>query len=237
MMQTKTADFDFSIKAVDEAEEGSFEGLASPFGGQADAYGDVIEYGAYSDTLARHAKAGTMPLMLWSHDPAEPIGVWTSFEERKGGLFGRGKLLKGIRRADEAHILLRHGAVRGLSIGFRPIEQEPDGKVNRIKKIDLLEVSIVSFPAAPKAQVTAVKSDLQVGWEAFCRALREEEPAPIKDFERLLRDAGCPKAAATFIASKGYAAFIRGEPGEEKKGASNADAIRELRAAMSGFSF
>jgi HK97 family phage prohead protease len=234
MTRTKTLDFDFEIKATDDDGEGSFEGLASPFGGTPDFYGDVVAPGAYADSLATHQRKGTMPLMLWGHDPDQPIGVWKHFYEDGRGLYGKGQLLKGVRKADEAAILVKAGAVRGLSIGYRVIEAVPDGKTTLLKKLDLLEVSIVAFPAAPRARVESIKSEFVTGWDAFARAVRDEELPPIKDFERLLRDAGLPKNVANHIASKGYAHFIRREAGEAKD-ASNADTLRDLRAAVAGF--
>jgi uncharacterized protein len=153
----KTLDFDLQIKAADD--DGRFEGWASPYGGKPDSYGDIIEKTAYDDTLKSHRERGTMPVMLWAHDQGEPIGVWENFESKDDGLYGTGRLIKGVRRADEAHLLMKHGAVRGLSIGYRVVDSVPDGKMTRLKKIDLHEVSIVAIPAADRARIVHVKNN------------------------------------------------------------------------------
>jgi HK97 family phage prohead protease len=238
-MTTKSLDFTFDIKSSDD--EGTFDGYASPFGGPADSYGDVVEPGAYADSLARHRRQGTMPLMLWQHDTNEPIGVWQEFAEDGKGLWGKGKLLRGVQKADEAYIRLKAGAVRGLSIGFREVEAKPDGAVRRLKKLDLLEVSIVSFPAAARARVSNVKSEditnLGERWQAWARSVRDGEPPAIKDFEQLLRDAGVPKSVAVAIASVGYAKSFRGEPegGAKAQHDDAAAMLALLRDAVGAF--
>ena len=90
----------------------------------------------------------------------------------------------------------------------RRVRNSPPDNVRRLKELDLLEVSIVSFPANRRAQVQAVKSERM---EEFAARLRDGDPMPIKEFEDILRDAGVPKSMATRIASVGYAKAIRRE--------------------------
>jgi uncharacterized protein len=232
----KTLDFNLEIKASDQDGEGTFEGLASPFGGPPDSYGDVIEPGAYADTLAKHHRNGTMPIMLWGHDPAEPIGVWKSFHEDGRGLYGKGQLLKGIRRADEAHILLKNRAIRGLSIGYRVVEQEPDGPINRLKKIDLHEVSIVAIAAAPRARVTEIKhSDHYALLRA--RLLAGDLPSD-RELEKGMRDAfDLSNAQAERVVRLFRKGLAQGEPGNEPNDPNALAAVALLRDALKGFSF
>lgn len=229
----KTLDFHLAIKATDAAEEGSFEGLASPFGGKADSYGDVVDPGAYIDSLIKHKRNGTMPVMLWSHNPDEPIGVWKDFSETPNGLYGKGQLLKGIRRADEVHLMLKAGAVRGLSIGYREIEGEQDGDVYRLKKLDLHEVSIVAFPAAPRARVTTVKSD---HLDVLRKRLLAGEPPTDREWEKGMRDAfglsNSEAERAVRLCLKGRA---QGEPGEHETDLRTQATVALLRDALKGF--
>lgn len=204
-MHYKTRDFSLSIKALDA---GQFEGYASVWGVR-DSYNEQVMPGAFVESLAAHKRAGTKPLMLWQHNPDEPIGVWDDLSEDAKGLYCKGQLLAGVRRADEALILLKGGAIQGLSIGYREIDVTPatNTEPRKLIKLNLLEASIVSFPANNRARVDAVKSDEKMA--AFARALRDGEPLPVKDFEDILRDAGVPKSMATAIASRGYANVIR----------------------------
>ncbi|MFC0243666.1 HK97 family phage prohead protease [Rhodopseudomonas telluris] len=227
----RTKDFAFKVKAAGDA--GEIEGYASVFGVR-DSYNEVVMPGAFADSLAKHTREGTYPLMLWQHNPDEPIGVWNELSDDGKGLFGKGKLLQGVRRADEALIMLKAGAIQGMSIGYREVDVEPAdaGGPRKLIKLDLLEASIVSFPANRRARVDAVKSEAALG--DFARRLRDGEPPSIKEFEDILREAGVPKSMAAQIASVGYAKAIRSESdgGEAIKAAVGtlSDAIASLRS-------
>lgn len=137
--------------------DGQFEGYASLFG-VADLGKDVVEPGAFRDSLARRGPGGIK--LLWQHDPAEPIGRWIALAEDARGLFVRGQLSLAVARAREIHALMREGAVDGLSIGFRceKARTEPRSGLRRLERIDLWEISIVTFPMLPQARVSAVKA-------------------------------------------------------------------------------
>ncbi len=174
-----------SIKAADD---GKIDGYGSVFGVR-DQYDDVIAKGAFEKSLIAHRAVGTLPAMLWQHNPSEPIGVWTEMAEDATGLRIRGQLALDTVRGKEAHALLKLGALNGLSIGFMAkqwaYDQEAD--VRTLTEIDLWEVSLVTFPANELARVTSVKS--------------ADMGAP-KDAERILRDAGFSKADATAFVSR-----------------------------------
>jgi hypothetical protein len=147
--------------------DGLFEGYASLFG-VADLGKDVVEPGAFRDSLARRGPGGVK--LLWQHDPAEPIGRWVALSEDARGLFVRGQLSMAVARAREIHALMREGAIDGLSIGFRSekARTEPRSGLRRLERIDLWEISIVTFPMLPQARVSAVKA--RRGAPAFARA-------------------------------------------------------------------
>jgi len=228
----KTLDFALDIKSADD--DGRFEGWASPYEGAPDSYGDIIDKAAYDDTLAKHRANNTMPVMLWAHDQAQPIGVWENFESKDNGLYGVGRLIKGVRRADEAHLLMKNGAVRGLSIGYRVVEAVPDGKMTRLKRVDLHEVSIVAIPAADRARIVHVKnSDDYLLLRA--RLLAGELPSD-RELDKGLK--------ATFDLSNSQAeravrlfrkGLAQGEPENEPNDDQTALAVALLRDALKGF--
>lgn len=136
-------------------EDGAIEGLAWPFG-SADRIGDVIEKGAFA--------AAKLPLpMLFGHDMNDPVGTWDAAEEASDGLRLKGRLLVGeVARAREVRALVRSGAVRGLSIGFRTLKAvNRKGGGRTITGLELLEVSLVTVPMHPGARVTSAKSAIR----------------------------------------------------------------------------
>ncbi|MBQ0822293.1 HK97 family phage prohead protease [Microvirga terrae] len=140
--------------AVDQ--DGVFEGYASLFG-QPDLGKDVVVPGAFAESLRRRGARDVR--LLWQHDPGQPIGRWLRIAEDRRGLRVRGKLNLAVERAREIHALMRDGAVDGLSIGFRVERaraERPTG-LRRLEKLDLWEISVVTFPMLPDARVEAVK--------------------------------------------------------------------------------
>jgi uncharacterized protein len=144
------------LKAVEA--DGSFTGYASRFG-VADLGRDLVLPGAFTESLARRGPRGIK--MLFQHDPAEPIGVWLELREDMHGLYVRGRILPEVARGREVLALMRAGALDGLSIGFRTVEGRSDPKsgVRRLSRVDLWEISVVTFPMLPEARVSAVKNE------------------------------------------------------------------------------
>lgn len=166
-------------------DDGTVEGYGSVFGLR-DTYDDVIQPGAFAASLGAHRAAGTMPAMLWQHDPSEPIGVWSEMVEDEKGLRVKGRLVLDAERGRAAHALLKAGALNGLSIGFMAKQwaYDRDSEVRTLTEIDLWEVSMVTFPAQGRARVTNVKSADVAGI------------ATIRQAEKALRDAGFSTDAA-----------------------------------------
>ncbi|QTH21988.1 HK97 family phage prohead protease [Rhizorhabdus wittichii] len=212
----------FALEVKDITDTGVIEGYASVFGGSPDAYGDVVLPGAFTNTLNKHKRDGTMPLMLWGHQSGElPIGDWVDMKEDRKGLWAKGQLDLDDPVAARVHRAMKRKSVRGLSIGYDTILRERDPKkpgVNFLKELDLWEVSPVNFPANRAAQITHIKS-----------IAGADHLPTLPEFEDFLREAGFSKSQATAIASKGLAPLLRGEPG------STPDAVKALRAAVDGF--
>jgi HK97 family phage prohead protease len=144
------------LKRVDP--DGTFAGYASLFNTE-DMGRDIVLPGAFRDSLAKRGAAGIR--LLYQHNPAEPIGVWESLKEDARGLYARGRLMLAVARAREVLALMRAGALDGLSIGFRAVVGHRDSSsgIRRLARIDLWEISIVTFPLLPEARVAHVKTD------------------------------------------------------------------------------
>lgn len=187
-MELRYIDRPLAVKDV--GEDGVFEGFGSVFG-NVDSYKEIVAPGAFTESLAQWKAAGQLPPVLWQHRSGEPIGTYLSMEEQPIGLHVKGQLLvKDVQRAKEARALMAAKAVNGLSIGFVTREDSYDKAtgIRTLKKVDLWEVSVVTFPANPAAQITSVKSAI-------------DAIETVRDAEAFLRDVGrlSNAQAAAFI--------------------------------------
>lgn len=188
-MKNKHLEFDASFKAVGDADSGEFEGYGSVFG-VVDSYNEVVDKGAFADSLAKNG----LPKLLLQHSSWMVGGIYLEAREDDKGLYVKGQLNLKVNAAREAYELLKQGALSGLSIGFRTLEETIDREsgITHIKRVKLYEVSIVTFPANEAATISAVKS----------------APDTIRDFEIFLREAGkYSQQEAKLIASKGFNAL------------------------------
>lgn len=199
-MTTKTLDFSCELKATGDA--GTFEGYGSIFN-ITDQGGDIVVPGAFMETLAIQKAAGRLPAMLWQHRQAEPIGVYTSMEEDSVGLKVKGQLALKTVRGAEAYELMKMGALTGMSIGYRSRDDSYDRVtgIRTLKKLDLPEVSLVTFPMNDASRVSAVKAI--------------EELDSLSEIERHLRDAcGMSKSEALAMVSRVKSVISRSDSGD-----------------------
>jgi HK97 family phage prohead protease len=110
---------------------------------------DTIEPSAYKSA----AKVDKL-IALWQHDPDRPIGFWTDLKADGDRLTGYIKLA-GTNLAQMVKQLIDDGVPLASSIGFRGKgEPNKEGGIH-FKSLELLECSIVSVPAHPRAQQIA----------------------------------------------------------------------------------
>ena len=143
------------IKSINDS--GSFSGYASVFD-ELDGHGDIVAKGAFSRSLEGFRKSGRRPKLLWQHDSSYPIGIIDELTEDSHGLFLKAHLLLDLPKAREIHCLLQHGAIDGMSIGYRVKRQERRDNHNYLTELDLMEVSIVTFPACSNAVIDQVQA-------------------------------------------------------------------------------
>jgi len=186
MEKTTQLSIKLDIKKMPD-DDGIFEGYASVFD-VVDQGLDVVASGAFTQSLVDR-----MPKLLWQHDSDQIIGKWEEVREDERGLFVRGRLFKDLQQGREAMTLLKEGVLDSMSIGFKVVEamEEARGRVRRLLKLDLFEISLVTFPMLIEAMVTSVKS---------CETER--------DFEKFLRDAGgLSRKEAKAVCAKGFNAI------------------------------
>lgn len=145
----------FEIKAFDD-DTREIEGIATT--PTADRMGDIVE---------PKGAVFKLPIpLLWQHRGDLPIGQVVKAKVTTGGISVVANLAKiaeaGVLkdRLDEAWQSLKIGLVRGLSIGFNPLEsaQIKDTYSYRFTSWEWLELSAVTIPANAEATIQTVKS-------------------------------------------------------------------------------
>ena len=154
----QTLDLECDYKGLDAEEDGSFEGYGSVFNNK-DLGNDVIKYGAFSESIK--SKKPKQIKLLYQHKTDEPIGVIDSLEEDSRGLKIKGRLAMKTQKGKEVYELMKMGALDSMSIGYRlsPDDYKYSDKLKKrtISNLDLMEISMVTFPMNPKAKITKVK--------------------------------------------------------------------------------
>jgi HK97 family phage major capsid protein/HK97 family phage prohead protease len=140
------------FRAVDDAAR-IIEGVAST--DAVDTYGTILE--------PRGAKYELPLPLLWQHDQESPVGEVLEVTVESSRIRIRARILK-IDEAgpvkdtlDRAWQNVKHGLVRGLSVGFLPIKTVGQ----RFTEWSWRELSLVTLPATPGATIEAVRSAAQ----------------------------------------------------------------------------
>lgn len=145
------------IKAVTGADgKRTFTGIAST--PTPDRMGDIVEPKGAMFKLP-------IPL-LWQHDSGQPIGWVAAATVTAKGIEISGEVADIPDEGDLKTRLLTawqsitSGLVRGLSIGFKPIESSDiqGSWAQRFTKWEWLELSAVTIPANSDASITAIKA-------------------------------------------------------------------------------
>jgi HK97 family phage prohead protease len=161
----------FEIKSLN-GDDGTFEGYGSVFG-NIDSHRDIVDKGAFKDSLAAAKSSGKWPKMLLQHasgpltEDQMPIGIWTRMIEDDYGLYVEGKLAVGTQRGRDVYSLMKmtpRPALDGLSIGYLPkrftMHRKTDPALRTLRSVNLIEVSLVSSPSNKLATVRQIKSVL-----------------------------------------------------------------------------
>lgn len=153
----------------DGLKEGEFIAYASVFGNK-DSYGDVVQPGAFTNTLKAWEGKGIPIPLLWGHNTADPdfnLGM-VSASEDDHGLKVHGTLDMESPKSAQTYRLLKSGRVSQMSFAYSIVEGEwvepvgPDKTYKdayySLKELDLFEVSIVPIGANQETEILAVKA-------------------------------------------------------------------------------
>jgi len=162
-----------SVKSVEAAGDGNdrgrFRALVSVFG-NVDAYGDVVEKGAFTRTLSEDG----LPPIVWSHQwSTPPVGATLAAEETDDGLVIDGQLFVGdVQLADSIYAAMsRVGGdglpplrqfsfgydVRGYSVEESDHPNAWAGEIRRLTDLKLHEVGPCLVGVNPDTELLDVK--------------------------------------------------------------------------------
>lgn len=136
------------IKKADD-ETRTLRGLAST--PSTDRQGDIL--------LPMGAQFKLPFPLLWQHDHAQPVGQVTDARATATGIVIVARFAaEGVSdRIDECWRLVKAGLVRGLSVGFVPIEREVIQTGWKFPVWEIIELSCVTVPANAEAEILEVK--------------------------------------------------------------------------------
>lgn len=126
-----------------------------------DSAGNRIQRGAFDESLKEMKKRGALLPALWQHLRHEPIGVYKEIRETKEGLFVRAELPREDTFVNGRVIpQLRMGSISRMSIGWLPHvwTYNEEESVRDITEAQLMEVSLVTFPADDHAGILEMRA-------------------------------------------------------------------------------
>lgn len=152
----------FELKAD---ETGSISGYFSTYDKTPDSYGDIIEPGAFTETIKKREETGHPFPLCFNHDFNAVIGAVESVKDTEKGPFIEAKFLD-TALAQDVRKMLESGAIYQFSFAYDVLgRREPDeeekkaGITNVLTKVEVFEVSVVTVPANQNAVVTEVKAE------------------------------------------------------------------------------
>lgn len=122
-----------------------------------DQHNDIVLPGAFTESVERFHSGKIIPI-LWQHMEDKPIGVVEKIEEDEYGLYISARILNSVKYGREALELIKGKIICGFSIGYSVINNRIDYETDtrNIHKIDLWEISVVTFPANEETLITSI---------------------------------------------------------------------------------
>lgn len=143
-----------------------------------DRSGDIVTAQAWAKGIENFRRN---PVMLYQHKHDCPIGRFDKITVDKKGIYVEGTVSEAAERNHGIHTLIKDGALKSFSVGFRV----KDGKYNSaddtmlITDVELLEISVVSVPCNQDSLFSVRKSfDSQDDFTDFIKSFEAPEETP-----------------------------------------------------------
>lgn len=226
----------FEMKAADN---GSIEGYFSTYDKTPDSYGDIIEPGAFTETIKAREESGHPFPLCFNHDFSAVIGAVDSVKDTEKGPFISAHFLD-TQLAQDVRKMLQSGAIYQFSFAYdikgrrNPTEEEEkEGVMNVLTDLEVFEISVVTVPANQNAVATEIKSVEPETKQGRRNRKADEEIIRncIKSLESLLDDGDEDKPAEDEAKSAEIAVEVN-EASEEPTPAENVKRAEELLAKI-----
>jgi len=146
-----------------DLKEGYVAGWAST--DKIDFGGDKVLPGAFDESIAKKGLTGPKGIkLLLQHNPNKPAGQIVKLEQRPAGLWIEAQLNLDISYVKDYYEAAKMNGGMSFSIGYRLVEggyrfvEAGQDSYWELSKLDLHEVSVVTFPMNDDAQMVFIKS-------------------------------------------------------------------------------
>ena len=203
-IQNKTTAARVEIKADGEGGILHIKAYALAFG-NIDSWGDIIMPGACDEFLAG-PNADRMAL-CWQHDRATVIGKITDKGVDEYGMWIEADILP-TTAGNDAAILLKNGAVKEFSIGYRATKYHWEHKegyeydIRVLDAIEIIEVSPVTTAANPAAILVSAKADPDHNPDNINNHPKKQDPPKMTPEEIKAMHESIEKAASEKVAAE-----------------------------------
>jgi len=165
-MKIKTATVQVKAGPADGLAEGEFLVYPATFIRTADAYGDVIAQGAFTDDLKAWKESGLVLPGLYGHrldDPDFFVASGLDYGEDEHGWWVKGAFDLDSPKGPQVYRLVKGGRLNQLSFAYDVLDEGTvtldDGtEANELRKLKVYEFSFVPVGANQDTSVVAVKA-------------------------------------------------------------------------------
>lgn len=236
-IQTKTAAARVEVKGEGEGGILHIKAYALAFG-NIDRWGDIIMPGACDGFLAG-PDADRMAL-CWQHDRATVIGKITDKGVDDYGMWIEADVLP-TSAGNDAAILLKNGAVKEFSIGYRANKYHFEHKegydydIRILEDITVVEVSPVTTAANPAAILISAKADPEHNQESkqTINQTPSMTPEEIKEMQDRIEKAATEKVTAEIKSLQDKLTEAKSDTEAKEKEIENLDkSVKSLKAEI-----
>ena len=216
-------------------ESGIIEGYFSTYDKEPDSYGDIIEPGAFTETIKKREETGHPFPLCFNHDFSAVIGAVDSIKDTEKGPYIKAHFLD-TQQAQDVRKMLLSGAIYQFSFAYEVLErrnptkeEEKAGIFNVLQKLEVFEISVVTVPANQNAVATEVKS-AEPETKAGKRNSKADEDVirQIRDLAQSLLDEDDDTKPEEPDRDPEEAEPEVNASAEEQKGASNSEKVKGL---------